>query len=489
MTMPPIPSNGRVCLNPCGSRWHYIESICPLDRWDGPLIPGLATTTGLPTNDDDDGHDFVDRLDISPAAQRVIDALVESNMRPMLVGGMVRDTILGRPSKDVDIEVHSTDDQPLALDDLLDVVDRLPGYRASITGQSFAVVLATHQDSGESFDISLPRTDSKVGEGHRGFEVSADSTMGPEEAARRRDLTINTIMVDMTDGSVVDPFDGMADIESGTLRAVDESTFADDPLRVLRVGRFASQLGFNVADDTMALSQRHAHQVTSMSGERVWGEFSKAMRSPNPSYMLEFMHTSGVMSRLTSPEVSEAMGSPSTRALVDRAAQQAQAERLSDRDTNTAVIAIALTSLNSDQRQLMVTNLAVAQHTARNAIRLAEHLGSIIRHPTVSTLRAAQRAQQKSASTDAPATTTVSALRAFHSGRAQDILGALERSGRPVVPEPPLLNGQDAMSAGLSGRDIGVTLARALAAQDDGVFNDHDGALSWLHHQTVGEAR
>ena len=142
---------------------------------------------------------------------------------PYLVGGCVRDMFLGRASKDFDIEVFGLSPGLLSLalnQPITDVVGQFGVFKVKA--------------GNKEIDISLPRTDSKTGEGHKGFEISVDPFMSFKEAARRRDFTINSMSISVVNGELVDLFNGLKDLTQKTLRIVDPHTFIEDPLRVLR---------------------------------------------------------------------------------------------------------------------------------------------------------------------------------------------------------------------------------------------------------------
>jgi tRNA nucleotidyltransferase (CCA-adding enzyme) len=210
--------------------------------------------------------------------------------RALVVGGFVRDLVMsmegyGTPSKDVDIEVYG-----LTVDQLKDAMSQLPKH-SDIVGQQFGVI-----KYGE-LDVSLPRSDSKSGEGHRGFAVAMDPNMSVEDAARRRDLTINTLSMDPFSGQVFDYHGGVADIQNKLLRATDDKLFGDDPLRVLRVMQFAGRFGFDVEPSTVELCQ--SIDLSSLSIERVGEEWKKLLcKSPKPSVGLEVGLRLGVIKKL-----------------------------------------------------------------------------------------------------------------------------------------------------------------------------------------------
>lgn len=195
----------------------------------------------------------------------VVERLRSAGGTPYVVGGYVRDQLLGLGSKDLDIEVHGLDADTTARTlRQLGKVDEV--------GKSFGVLKISH--GGEDLDISLPRTDSKTGTGHTGFDVSVDPHMGIEKALARRDFTINAIAMDPTTGQIIDPYDGTTHLKERRLVAVSEA-FSEDPLRVLRGVQFAGRFGMTMDDQTAALSRSLDKEVAELPLERVWGEFEK----------------------------------------------------------------------------------------------------------------------------------------------------------------------------------------------------------------------
>lgn len=217
-------------------------------------------------------------------------------MQIYLVGGAVRDHLLGRPVVDRDwVVVGATPDEMIAA-----------GFKP--VGKDFPVFL--HGQTKEEY--ALARTERKTGRGYHGFAFHADPGVTVEEDLERRDLTINAI-AQRDDGRLVDPFGGVDDIRTRTLRHVSPA-FAEDPVRLLRVARFAARyapLGFTVADDTMALMRRMVDEgeVDHLVPERVWTETRKALAEPRPSVFLRLLRDTGALRRLF-PEVDALYGVP-----------------------------------------------------------------------------------------------------------------------------------------------------------------------------------
>jgi tRNA nucleotidyltransferase (CCA-adding enzyme) len=232
------------------------------------------------------------------SACKVAALVHESGGRALIVGGWVRDRLLGRPSKDLDIEIFG-----IAQNRVEALLTRIG--RVEPVGQSFPVYKLVAQDGGE-IDVALPRRESKRGRGHKGFEVQGDPFMAVADAARRRDFTINAIAWDPLTGDFEDPFGGRADLEKRLLRAVDGKTFGDDSLRVLRALQFSARFEFALDDETASLCRRIP--LDDLPPERVWGEVEKLLlQAARPSIGLALALELGVIQRAF-PELHALVG-------------------------------------------------------------------------------------------------------------------------------------------------------------------------------------
>jgi tRNA nucleotidyltransferase (CCA-adding enzyme) len=218
--------------------------------------------------------------------------------RALIVGGWVRDRLLGRPSKDFDVEVFGIAEERLPV--LL-----APFGRVEPVGQSFPVYKLV-PPSGGDIDVALPRRESKQGRGHKGFVVRGDPQMSIADAARRRDFTVNAISWDPLTETIEDPFGGRVDLERRQLRAVDPSTFGDDSLRVLRALQFAARFELTLDPDTAALCR--SLPLDDLPAERIWGEIEKLLlQAGRPSIGLALALELGVVERLF-PELHALVG-------------------------------------------------------------------------------------------------------------------------------------------------------------------------------------
>jgi len=215
-------------------------------------------------------------------------------MQTYLVGGAVRDELLGFTSQDKDyVVVGATPEAMLAA-----------GFRA--VGKDFPVFL--HPETHDEY--ALARTERKTGKGYKGFAIYASPAVTLEEDLARRDLTINAIAKD-SDGHYIDPYHGLADIQSKTLRHVSPA-FAEDPVRILRAARFAARLTeFSVAAETLALMQHMTAtgEVDALVAERVWQELAKGLMEAQPSRMFTLLRACGALQKII-PELDRLWGVP-----------------------------------------------------------------------------------------------------------------------------------------------------------------------------------
>lgn len=204
--------------------------------------------------------------------------------RALIVGGWVRDDLLGRHSKDLDIEVFGLDAGTLRR-----IVESFG--RVDVVGESFTVFKIG------TMDVSLPRRESKTGRGHRGFTVEGDPFLPYDEAARRRDFTINAMSRDPLTGELIDPFGGQQDLANRTLRMVDARTFGEDSLRVLRAVQFAARFDLAIDPATADLCRRIP--LDDLPSERIWGEIEKLLlQADRPSIGLRLAWDIEVVHRL-----------------------------------------------------------------------------------------------------------------------------------------------------------------------------------------------
>jgi len=266
-------------------------------------------------------------------------AATEVGGRAMLVGGCVRDELMGVQPKDWDLEIYGV--EPAKLREILDSFGEV-----LVVGEAFAVYKL-----GSDLDVSVPRRERKTGKGHRGFTIEGDPHMSFEEACSRRDFTVNAILKDPLTGEIVDPFNGQNDIRLRVLRHISSDTFAEDSLRVLRAAQFAARLKFEIAPETVEICR--SIDVTDLPRERIWGELEKILlKASQPSIGLKWLYDLRVVEQIF-PELQSLVGVP----------QEPEWHPEGDVDIHTMMVADEARELIDDlpyEKQVTVMLAAVA---------------------------------------------------------------------------------------------------------------------------------
>ncbi len=444
-------------------------------------------------------------------------ALLEASPRlrhVYLVGGCVRDALLGLPQTDFDLEVFGLDYAGLAAE-----LSRFG--RADLVGRSFGVVKLT-MPGGGTYDFSLPRRDSKTGPGHKGFEVEINPGIAPREAASRRDFTINALMLDARTGELLDFFNGREDLALRILRHTSPA-FSEDPLRVLRGMQFAGRFGLTAAPETVALCRGIAGGFKELAIERVREEWWKwAARSTRPSCGLRFLAETGWAAHF--PELDAIRGVP----------QDPEWHPEGDVFTHTLHCCDAMAALprwrTADEESRGVYMLAVLTHDFGKAVTTAEEIRD--GRPRVVSpgheIQGVALAESFLARIDLPQALKKRILplvanhmippqpmsdrairRLSHRLRPENIQGlclvmTADASGRPPRPPAvpavarhlldraaemkiqekaprPALQGRHLLELGLPpGKIFGEILHRAYEAQLEGRFENLESALRWL---------
>lgn len=225
---------------------------------------------------------------------KLAEAIKAAGGRALLVGGCVRDELMGVEPKDWDLEVYGV--EPENLRDILSAFGTV-----NAVGEAFTVYKIDND-----IDVAIPRRERKSGRGHKGFTVEGDPAMSFEEACKRRDFTVNAILKDPLTSEIIDPFYGRADIERKILRMVSPETFGEDSLRVLRAAQFAARFEFEIETETAELCK--TIDLTDLPSERIWGEFEKLLlKAAKPSIGLQLFYDLNVVEQLF-PELKSLVG-------------------------------------------------------------------------------------------------------------------------------------------------------------------------------------
>lgn len=497
--------------------------------------PEVEPTTGLGPDAyrqrlEDEGY-----AELIPAFERVCAvarAVSERGGRALLVGGAVRDEVLGMPSKDFDVEVYG-----VPVEDLEPLLEEFGEVDA--VGRAFGILKMRAGDA--DVDFSIPRRESKTGAGHKGFAVAGDPTMTIEEAARRRDFTMNALAKDPLTGEIYDYFGGVADLQKRVLRMTDAERFGDDPLRILRGLQFMARFGLRLDQTTAEDMRRIAPSLNELPRERIGEEWRKLLvKGRKPSLGLAAGMELGVFDALH-VEIPPLVSTPQehewhpegdvwvhTMMVVDRAAQLRDREGLTG--TAAAIVMFGalchdfgkppttvedggrirsrgheeagekptrafLASLNQSKELVEAVVGLVRDHLKPGMFYLMEHPQDPARKPQPVTDGAIRNLAERIA----PATLEqlVLVAQADHQGRGpfvdpqepeQYLLNYyeagrwfLERArgiGVEREPAPPLLQGRDLIALALHpGREFGAIITLADRLRDEG---------NWVREEVLG---
>lgn len=437
--------------------------------------------------------------------------------RAYLVGGCVRDALLGISQKDFDLEVYGVDYETLARE--LSVHGRV-----DLVGKSFGVIKFSSASGGQ-WDFSLPRRDSKTSAGHKGFQIEFDPGIDLREAAGRRDFTINALMFDPRTGEYLDFYGGREDLQNRVLRHT-SGAFGEDPLRVLRGMQFAARFNLTAAPETIALCRSIVPAFSELAVERIGMEWFKwAALSQRPSAGLRFLQATGWLQHF--PEIARLAGTP----------QDPEWHPEGDVFTHTCHCCDALAELPgwqvADETTRRVLMFAVLAHdfakpqTTHEAERegrmrivspgheeqggpvaenfltrigapneIKERVVPLVKHHLAHLQTISDRGVRRLANFLKPATIAELCLvmTADHFGRPpkprvipEGIIAlqskAEELRLRDAAPKP-LLQGRHLIACGMKpGQQFGALLDEAFEAQLEGRFTDLDGALLWLENR------
>jgi len=457
-------------------------------------------------------------LFLPPALDAIVRDLHGRGFRALVVGGAVRDALLGLEPKDIDIEVYG-----ITYDRLAEVLSR--HGRIDVVGKSFGVVNFA-ASNGEACHFSVPRRDNKIGLGHRDFLATFDENITPREAASRRDFTINALAFDPVSGELLDFFRGVPDLEKRILRATSDA-FSEDPLRVLRGMQFACRFDLALDPATAEKSRVIAGEYSTLPKERVAEEFMKwAVKSVKPGRIAEYLAATGWLVHF--PEIEQIVGVPQdpqwhpegdvathTMHVVNAAAAIADRDGL-EGDERAVLLFAALThdfakagttalrEKNGALRWTSYGHEAAAGIAARNFLERIGIKGAIVEHvvPLVENhlvhshlgMDVTPRNIRRLAVRLAPASIAqlVRLIEADASGRPPRPAGLPEAAARirdmaaaqavERQPQLPLILGRHVLPyfGSRPGKHIGAVTRAAYEAQLDGAFSTEEEALKWL---------
>lgn len=461
------------------------------------------------------------QLELPDALARVLADCPELS-QALLVGGCVRDALLGVRPEDFDVEVYGVGFDALAL--------ALAHHgRTDVVGRAFGVIKLT-LDDGRVVDFGIPRSDSRTGTGHRGFAIVSDPALSAREAAARRDFTLNALAWDPRRCEAVDHFGGLADLRAGVLRHT-SAAFGEDPLRVLRAMQFAARFRLAVHPETVQLCRSIVPAFAELPRERVWQEWRKfAARATRPSAGLDFLRECGWLAHF--PELAALVDTPqdpewhpegdvwrhtlhaldalvrdpewlaageearivwSFAVLLHDTGKPAHTQREMRRGIER-VTSPGHEGAGGPLAEAFLERIGAPHACAERVVPLVtQHMAHLQSVTDRAVRRLALRLAPESIASFAVVVRADAAGRPPLSSEPPDGLVALLRAAeslRLAHDRPrPILMGRDLLERGwTSGPGMGRVLAAAFEAQLDGAFADREGALGWLesHGEPAG---
>jgi tRNA nucleotidyltransferase (CCA-adding enzyme) len=438
----------------------------------------------------------------------VTDYLIKHGTYPVVVGGYVRDALLGETSKDIDIEVYNVKNFA-TLRQLLE-----PFGKTNIVGKSFGVLKM--DIGGYEVDFALPRTEQKKAPGHRGFEVNVSGQLDFATAAMRRDFTVNAMGFDLSSSYLLDPYKGQEDLKLKQLRCVNTSTFIEDPLRVLRAVQMAARFHLECDDALMLLCRKMIKEgaLDELPKERIFEEFKKLLlKSDRPSEGFRIMRRVGLLDLL--PELSalrlvrqnpqehpEGDVWEHTLMCIDAMAQMRSGKDKHDLTLMLAVLCHdfgkpdALEAQSSDfesfgvePAERFLRRLTDEKELIAAVTRLVRHYQKPLRYYQQSAEDAAIRKLATEVSLEALVTVAKANFLGRQTPDAKEgvflagewLLKRAEQINANKEGLKPLLQGRDLVDAGLQpSTQFKVILDAAYDAQLKGEFDTHAGAVAWF---------
>jgi tRNA nucleotidyltransferase (CCA-adding enzyme) len=393
------------------------------------------------------------------------------NIRPVIVGGYIRDSLLGKDSKDIDIELYGI----ASLEKVEEVLEEFGNINN--VGKSFGVCKLLFEEL--DLDFSLPRLETKISSGHKGFSVSTYSNLNFETASSRRDFTINAIGFDVEKKIILDPHNGMTDLKNKTLHFVNKATFIEDPLRILRGVQFSSRYNLAMSYELFELCKEmiRLKMLHELPSERIFDEIKKLLlESPKPSLGLTLLKNLGALSFFDELlSLSEDMWHKTLLALDE------MVQYKTNNDKRDMILMLSLLSFSLDEKKVFSFTEKLT-HEKKILSAVANLTKSRI-HTQLDDAQIYRLAIKTNIEN------TVFIHLAFYPQRKEmlmQIYNKAEKLGVLREKIPALLHGRDLIALGIHpSKSFSEILAYGYEAQMDGVFKTHEEALHWLKKELL----
>ena len=412
--------------------------------------------------------DYPNKLNI------IFDKLLFNSIRPIIIGGYVRDFLLQKESKDIDIELYGIN----SFSKLEEILEEFGDVNS--VGKSFGVCKLKVDDL--DLDFSLPRSDSKIDKGHRGFEIQVDSSLDFKTATSRRDFTINAIGYDIQTKEILDPFNGQKDLKNRVLKAVNIDKFQEDPLRVLRAVQFSSRLNLSIDNELFIVCKRMIENsiLDELPKERIFIEIQKLLlKSLTPSLGFKLLNFLGGFNYFTEFKSINMHNLEKTYKAIDTMSSL----KTNNKKTNTILMLAALCyQLSADKYDSFLSKLSNDKNLFNRVSSLLKHQNDIsfeqfddydiyllatkvtIEEFVLFSIATSQTKREVENINDLKI-------------RAED-LGVLHQKAEAIV------QGKDIISLGIApSKEFSTILSNAYIAQINGVFKTKEEAYSWLKRE------
>jgi len=412
-------------------------------------------------------------IDYPNKLNNIFEKLDKYNIKPIIVGGYVRDKILKLDSKDIDIELYGVENFEQIEKILLEFGE------VNSVGKSFGVCKLSYENL--DLDFSLPRRDSKVAQGHKGFEIQVEKSLNFTEAAQRRDFTINAIGYDVLTKEILDPYSGVKDLSNKLLRAVDLRKFAEDPLRVLRLVQFVARFTLKVEKNLLYKAQEMMRNelLHELPTQRISIELEKLfLKSKSPSIGLQVLKNIDGFSYFT--EFSSLTDAEYTNALksVDCVQEYKIAE---SKKRLQLMFSLLCSDLSQERRETLLKKCLINKKLIESIVKLLEISFS---------LEEAQEYDLYLLATQVEVELYLYYLKAKYHNRKNDKIDALLQQAKELnilhKKLPPLVEGKDLIALGFkASKEFGTLLHKLYDLQMKNTFSTKESALTYLQQHLL----
>ena len=412
--------------------------------------------------------DYPNILDI------IFDKLLNNSIKPIIIGGYVRDFLLKKESKDIDIELYGIS----SFSKLEKILEEFGDVNS--VGKSFGVCKLRVNNL--DLDFSFPRSDSKIDRGHKGFEIKVDSSLDFKTATSRRDFTINAIGYDIQTKEILDPFNGQEDLKNRILKAVNIEKFKEDPLRVLRAVQFSSRFNLSIDNELFITCQNMIKDslLNELPKERIFIEIQKLLlKSSSPSSGIKLLNSLGGFSYFTEFKNINTAGLEKIYQAVDTMSSL----KIANSKTNTMLmLSVLCYLLPADKCETFLSKLSNDKSLFNNILSLLKHQNDInfeiFSDYDIYILATKVTIEEFILFSLAISQTKIEAENINSLKIRAKELGVLHEKAEAII------QGKDIISFGIKpSKEFSIILDRAYKAQISGNFKTKEEAYSWLKRE------